>query len=86
MTEQEKGFEQGTQPEETTSEPASEGSSERLSSFSRRALIHAGWTVPVIMTVAPPRAFAQSVNPNHTDGGTHGDSHDDHSDAHSSRG
>lgn len=39
---------------------------DRKSSFNRRALLHAGWAVPVIMTVAPPRAFAQSPGP-HTD-------------------
>ena len=60
-------------------------SAERQLSFSRRALLHAGWTVPVILTVAPPRAFAQSPG-QHTDGGVHTDSHDDHSDAHSDRG
>jgi hypothetical protein len=59
--------------------------SDRESSFSRRALLHAGWTVPVILTVAPPRAFAQSPG-NHTDGVNHTDSHGDHTDAHSDRG
>lgn len=48
---------------------------DRERSFSRRALLHAGWTVPVIMAVAPPRLFAQSGHGDHTDG-----SHADHSD------
>lgn len=56
----------GTEGEST---PATgETAEDREASFSRRALLHAGWTVPVILTVAPPRAFAQSP------GGQHGDS------------
>jgi hypothetical protein len=50
-----------------------ESTEDREMSFSRRALLHAGWTVPVIMTVAPPRVFAQSPGGNHTDGVTHND-------------
>jgi hypothetical protein len=37
-------------------------------SFSRRALIHAGWTVPVVMAASSPRA---SIPPS----GGHGDEH-----------
>jgi hypothetical protein len=33
---------------------------EREAGFSRRALIRAGWTVPVIMAVTPSVAFAAS--------------------------
>ena len=41
---------------------------ERERSFSRRALIQAGWAVPVVMAVTPPRAYAQSPV-THTDAG-----------------
>jgi hypothetical protein len=36
---------------------------ERLGGVSRRTLLKAGWTVPVIMTVAPSVAFAASGTP-----------------------
>ena len=51
-----------------------EAKEDRETSFTRRALIQAGWTVPVIMAVAPPQAFAQSP-------GGHNDGHNDHGDA-----
>ena len=42
--------------------------SERWSSISRRTLLRAGWTAPVILTVAPAVAFAASgtTPPSHT--------------------
>jgi hypothetical protein len=67
---------------------------ERAATFSRRALIQAGWTAPVlVVATVPVNAYAQSVHrdeghqdqghqdqPVHTDAG-HIDSHDDtHSD------
>jgi hypothetical protein len=36
---------------------------ERRGGVSRRTLLKAGWSVPVIMTVAPAVAFAASGNP-----------------------
>ena len=60
-----------------------ETSEDRALSFTRRALVHAGWAVPVVMAVNPPQAFALT----HFDAlGSHSDSaHNDfpfHSDAH----
>lgn len=53
--------------EEKKAEPGNEGAPTRVSeraerekSFSRRALIQAGWTIPVIMAVNPLRALAVS--------------------------
>ncbi len=41
---------------------------EREHTFSRKALIKAGWAVPVAMAVAPAAAFAQSgLHQDHTD-------------------
>jgi hypothetical protein len=59
-------------------EPVSEDErKERDWSFSRRALVKAGWTVPVVLAVAPAAAFAQSgvVHVDHTD-----TTHQDHTD------
>ncbi len=42
----------------------------REKSFSRRAILHAGWTVPVVMAVAPSQA---AIPPS----GLHGDAHID---------
>jgi hypothetical protein len=61
------------------------GESERAATFSRRALIQAGWTAPVlVVATVPVNAYAQSP---HRDEGhqdqpvSHVDSHDDtHSD------
>jgi hypothetical protein len=33
----------------------------RSQEFSRRALLHAGWAVPVVLTLTPTAAFAQSA-------------------------
>jgi hypothetical protein len=41
--------------------------------FSRRALIRAGWSVPVILAVAPTAAFAASGGGAHTDVAAHVD-------------
>jgi hypothetical protein len=45
--------------------------------FSRKALLQAGWAVPVAMAIAPATAFAASGahidNGNHTDTNTHTD-------------
>jgi hypothetical protein len=63
---------------------------DRAREFSRRALLHAGWVVPVVLTLEPTAAFAQSpgghVDSPHTDtGSSHGDAHLDspnHDDVH----
>ena len=51
--------------------PAGEDStdeSERERSFSRRALVRAGWSAPVIISVTPSRVYAQShVDNGHVD-------------------
>jgi hypothetical protein len=63
-------------------EPVSEDEqTEREWSFSRRALVKAGWTVPVVLAVAPAVAFAQSgiVHGDHTDH-VDGNVHTDHTD------
>jgi hypothetical protein len=52
---------------------AGEAKTERQISFTRRALVHAGWAVPVVLAVRPPVAFAQSPGGTHTDEGGHGD-------------
>lgn len=46
-----------------------EGDSQELleRSFSRKALLKAGWAVPVAMAVAPAAAFAQSGGGPHND-------------------
>jgi hypothetical protein len=51
---------------------------ERERSFSRRAIVRAGWSVPVILAVAPTVAFAASgvVHLDHTDS-----THADHTDS-----
>jgi hypothetical protein len=65
------------------SQPEDEGREEREHIFSRKALLQAGWAVPVAMAVAPAAAFAQSGthvdNGNHTDTVSHTDvsSHSD---------
>lgn len=46
---------------------------EREAGFSRRALIRAGWSVPVIMAVTPSVAFAASGGGAHTDIAAHVD-------------
>ena len=62
-------------PEGTTDDARA---AERRKEFTRRALLQAGWTAPLIMTVNGPSAFAQSPVP-HTD---HVDTpHTDHVDA-----
>src|SRR5262245_54128613 len=47
--------------------------SERQDAFTRRALIRAGWMVPVVSTVSIPSASAQTPAP-------HNDVHSDHTD------
>ena len=57
---------------------------ERRKDFTRRALLRAGWTVPLITTVNIPSAFAQSPPPDppHLDHTDHADvPHTDHADA-----
>jgi hypothetical protein len=44
-----------------------EGREEREHTFSRKALIQAGWAIPVAMAVAPAAAFAQSGGGPHND-------------------
>jgi hypothetical protein len=59
-------------------EPDSEDErTKREWSFSRRALVKAGWTGPVVLAVAPATAFAASgiVHVDHTD-----TTHQDHTD------
>lgn len=63
--------------DDNTPQPAAE---ELERSFSRRALVQAGWTVPVIFAVAPLAAFAASgvqhvdaVHNDHIDAGAHVD-------------
>jgi hypothetical protein len=55
-----------------------EDRTERERSFSRRAIVRAGWTVPVILAVAPTAAFAASpiAHLDHTDS-----QHLDHTDS-----
>lgn len=56
-----------------TGAPADEEErAEREAGFSRRALIRAGWSVPVIMAVTPSVAFAASGG-GHTDIAAHVD-------------
>ena len=51
---------------------------ERQKDFTRRALLRAGWMVPVVTTVIVPAASAQTTPPPHTD---HADApHTDHAD------
>jgi hypothetical protein len=52
---------------------------EREAEFTRRALLEAGWTAPVVLAVTlPATAYAQSAHADHGDG-PHAD-HSDHSD------
>jgi hypothetical protein len=74
MNKDEKEFKE-TQPE-TAEQP---GRSEREETFSRRALLQAGWTAPIILAVSLPLS-AQSASPGHGD--THGDT-GEHGDLHS---
>jgi hypothetical protein len=54
--------------------PEDEGREEREFTFSRKALLKAGWAVPVAMAVAPAAAFAASpVHNDHTDATVHVD-------------
>jgi uncharacterized protein (DUF1501 family) len=46
---------------------------EREAGFSRRALIRAGWSVPVVLAVTPSVAFAASGGGTHTDIAAHVD-------------
>src|SRR5262245_7085474 len=46
---------------------------ERRKEFTRRALVQAGWVVPLVTTVNIPSALAQSAVPTHSD-------HTDHTD------
>ena len=62
---------------------------ERRKDFTRRALLRAGWTAPLVTAVNIPSAFAQSPVPPHTDHSDHSDhsdlphqDHQDHVDAH----
>ena len=51
-----------------------EGREEREFTFSRKALLKAGWAVPVAMAVAPAAAFAASpVHSDHLDASVHVD-------------
>jgi hypothetical protein len=51
----------------------------REAEFTRRALLEAGWTAPVVLAITlPARAYAQSAHADHGDG-PHAD-HGDHSD------
>ena len=53
---------------------STDNTDERQRDFTRRALLRAGWVVPLVTTVNIPSAFAQSpVPPGHAD-------HDDHTD------
>lgn len=56
-------------------QPEDEGREEREHTFSRKALLQAGWAVPVAMAVAPAAAFAQSGGPHndHIDASVHVD-------------
>jgi hypothetical protein len=61
--------------------PAAGGDrAEREAEFTRRALLEAGWTAPVVLAVTlPATAYGQSTHADHVDG-LHAD-HTDHSDA-----
>jgi hypothetical protein len=59
--------------------PDDDGREEREHTFSRKALIKAGWAVPVAMAVAPAAAFAASGP--HTDHTDHVDGATGHTDA-----
>src|SRR5262245_62246558 len=69
-------------PEKTTADDALAG--ERQESFTRRALIRAGWMVPVVTTVNIPAASAQTPSPHNDVHGdsAHGDAIRDHLDGH----
>jgi len=72
-----------TSPEPTPAQP-DETSEDRQASFTRRALLQAGWTAPVILAVAlPDRAQAQSHHSDSTfnDGFGDGPPHADHVDS-----
>ena len=56
---------------ETPGEDEERGALEK--SFSRRALIRAGWAVPVALAVTPSVAFAASGGGGHTDVAAHVD-------------
>ena len=59
---------------------------ERQKDFTRRALLRAGWVVPVVTAVSIPTAHAQSPPP-HQDHQDHQDSHtDSHVDVHTDTG
>ncbi len=62
------------QPDDELPPPADEAvASERQKEFTRRALLRAGWTVPLVTTVNVRAAAAQSPAP-------HNDAHGDHVD------
>src|SRR5437667_187891 len=79
-------------PAAETNEPTPPpGKAERESTFTRRALLQAGWTMPVIVAATlPETAYAQSGHTDHTDHtdtahvDAHGDLHGDvaHADVH----
>jgi hypothetical protein len=79
-------------PEEKPVPDAADGQSVRAKTFARRALLRAGWTIPVILSVALPQSalagstHGDTLNPfSHGDatgpGGGHGDATFTHGDA-----